>query len=88
VPIAHLAQIGALAGREEHQLGKTFRFKPHATSLVTFRSAGRAMYEEAQSHKEVLVKHGLSESVLVEFEKTLDELDAGRGAHSPRQKAQ
>jgi hypothetical protein len=46
------------------------------------------MYEEAQSHKEVLVKHGLSESVLVEVEKTLDELDAGRGAQSPRQKAQ
>jgi hypothetical protein len=43
---------------------------------VAFRSAARAMYEEAQSHKEVLVKHGLSESVLVEFGKMLDEFDA------------
>lgn len=34
------------------------------------------MYEEAQSHREVLVKHGLSESVLVEFGKMLDEFDA------------
>jgi len=76
VPIAHLAQIGALAAREQHELGKTFRFKPTATSLVAFRSAARAMYEEAQSHKEVLVKHGLSESVLVEFGKMLDEFDA------------
>jgi len=50
VPIAHLAQIGALAAR--------------------------AMYEEAQSPKEVLVKHGLSESVLVEFGKMLDEFDS------------
>lgn len=76
VPIAHLAQIGALAAREQHELGKTFRFKPTATSLVAFRSAARAMYEEAQLHKEVLVKHGLSESVLVEFGKMLDEFDS------------
>jgi hypothetical protein len=76
VPIAHLAQIGALASREQHELGKTFRFRPTATSLVAFRSAARAMYEEAQSHKEVLVKHGLSESVLVEFGKMLDEFDS------------
>jgi hypothetical protein len=76
VPIAHLAQMGALAAREQHELGKTFRFRPTATSLVAFRSAARAMYEEAQSHKEVLVKHGLSESVLVEFGKMLDEFDA------------
>ena len=76
VPIAHLAQIGALAAREQHELGKTFRFKPTAESLVAFQSAARAMFNEAQSHKEVLVKHGLSESVLVEFGKMLDEFDA------------
>ncbi len=75
VPIAHLAQIGALAAREVHELGKTFRFRPSAASLVAFQSAARAMLEEAQTHKEVLVKHGLSESVLVEFEKLLGEFD-------------
>ena len=76
VPIAHLAQIGALAAREVHELGKTFRFRPSATSLVAFQSAGRAMLETAQAHKEVLVKHGLSESVLVELERMLDQFDA------------
>jgi hypothetical protein len=76
VPIAHLAQIGGLAARERHELGKTFRFRPTATSLVAFQSAARAMLEEAQSHKEVLVKHGLSESVLVEFEKLLGQFDS------------
>ena len=76
VPIAHLAQIGALAAREQHELGKTFRFRPTASSLVAFQSAARAMLEEAQTHKEVLVKHGLSESVLVEFERMLDQFDA------------
>ena len=76
VPIAHLAQIGALAAREMHELGKTFRFRPAAQSQVAFQSAGRAMLEAAQTHKEVLVKHGLSESVLVEFERMLDQFDA------------
>jgi hypothetical protein len=76
LPIAHLAQIGALAAREIHELGKTFRLRPAATSQVAFQSAGRAMLEAAQTHKEVLVKHGLSESVLVEFERMLDQFDA------------
>ena len=76
VPIAHLARIGALAAREVHELGKTFRFRPAATSLVAFQSAARAMVEEAQTHREVLVKHGLSESVLVELERLLDQFDA------------
>ena len=76
VPIAHLAQIGALAAREQHELGKTFRFKPAAESLVAFQSAARAMNQEAQLHKEALVRHGLSESVLVEFGRMVDEFDA------------
>jgi hypothetical protein len=76
VPIAHLAQIGTLAAPEVHELGKTFRFRPAATTLVAFQSAARAMLEEAQTHKEVLVKHGLSESVLVEFERMVDQFDA------------
>ena len=76
VAIPHLAQIGALAAREVHELGKTFRFRPAATSQVAFQSASRAMLEAAQTHKEVLVKHGLSESVLLELERLVDQFDA------------
>lgn len=76
VPIAHLARIGALAAREQHELGKTFLFKPTAGTFVAFQSAARQMLEQAQANKEVLVKHGLSESVLVEFGKQVDEFDA------------
>ena len=74
--IAHLAQIGALAAREIHELGTAFRSRPAARSQVAFHSAGRAMLETAQTHREVLVKHGLSESVLLEFERMLDQYDA------------
>ena len=76
VPVAHLAQIGGLAAREVHELGKAFRAQPSRTTTVAFRSAGRAMLEQAQTHKEVLVKHGLSESVLVEMERMLEQFDA------------
>jgi hypothetical protein len=76
LPITHLAQIGALAAREQHELGKVFRFKPTAGSFVAFQSAARAMLAEAHTHKEVLVQHGLSESVLAGFERQLDEFDA------------
>ena len=42
VPIAHLAQIGALAAREVHELGKTFRFRPAASRRWrSIRRAGR-----------------------------------------------
>ena len=76
VPVAHLAQIGGLAAREVHELDKAFRSQPSRSTTVAFQSAGRAMLEAAQTHKEVLVKHGLSESVLVEFERMLDQFDA------------
>lgn len=88
VPIACLAEIGKLASREQHELGKAFRFRPAADTLVAFQSAARGMLTQAQAHKEVLVKYGLSESVLVEFSRLLDEFDAavklgveGRTAH-------
>jgi hypothetical protein len=76
VPVAHLAQIGGLAEREVHELGKAFRSQPSRSTTVAFRSAGRAMLEQAQTHKEVLVKHGLSESALVEMERMLEQFDA------------
>jgi hypothetical protein len=88
VPIAHLAEVGRAAAREEHELGKTFRFKPTANTFLAFRTAARGMAGAAETHKEVLLKHGLSQSVLDEFVRKLDEFDAavalgndGRTAH-------
>ena len=75
-PIAHLAQIGTLAAVENHELAKTFRFKPTADTYLAFQSAAWDMYKEAQLQKEVLVKHGLSEAVLAEFGSLMNEWDA------------
>lgn len=88
VPIAHLAEVGQAASREEHELGKTFRFKPGASTFLAFRTAARGMASAAQTHRELLVKHGLSQSVLDEFVQMLDQFDEavvlgieGRTAH-------
>jgi hypothetical protein len=87
-PIAHLAEVGQVAAREEHELGKTFRFKAGASTFLAFGTAARSMATEAEAHREVLVKHGLSESVLQQLVQMLDEFDAavalgnnGRAAH-------
>lgn len=88
VPIAHLAEVGRAAAREEHELGKTFRFKPGASTYLAFRTAARGMAISAETHRETLARHGLSQSVLDEFVRMLDQFDAavalgieGRTAH-------
>jgi hypothetical protein len=88
VHIAHLAQVGREAAREDHELGKTFRFRPQAGTYLAFRTAARDMAAEAETHREVLIRHGLAASVLDEFVQRLDQFDAavalghtGRTAH-------
>ena len=75
-------------GAGEHDLGKTFRFKPRASTFLALRTAARGMAAAAETHREVLLKHGLSQSVLDEFVRMLDQFDEavalgndGRTAH-------
>jgi hypothetical protein len=75
-PIAHMAEVGAFAAREQHELRSTFRFKPGGDTYVAFRTAAGNMLSEAEAHKEVLAKHGLSESVLALFAELLNQFDA------------
>jgi len=87
-PVAHLAEVGRRAARVEHELGRTFRYKPGSQTYVAFLTAARSMQSEAESHKEVLLKYGMSEPVLAQFGELLDQFDAavllgnnGRTAH-------
>src|ERR687896_623458 len=88
VSIAHLAEVGRAAAREEHELGNAFRFRPDASTYFAFRTAARGMASAAQEHREVLAKYGLSQPVLDEFVGMLDQFDEaaalgndGRAAH-------
>jgi hypothetical protein len=75
-PIAHLHEVGKLAAREDHELGSTFRVKPSGDSYVAVRTAAGNMRAEAEAHKDVLLRNGLSEAVLVLLGEQLEKFDA------------
>ena len=87
-PVTHLAQVGRRASRDVHELGQAFQRKPSKGTYVEFLTASRTMQAEAETHKAVLLKHGLSEPVLAQLGELLDRFDAalllgnnGRTAH-------
>jgi hypothetical protein len=75
-PIAHLAAVGRSAARDDHELGTAFQVRRASRTFQVFVTAARGMQLEAETNREVLVKHGLSESVLAQFGRQLDEFDA------------
>lgn len=86
--LAHVSQVGKVAAREVPELERTFEFRPGTRAYLAFRTAARGMMAEAESHKEVMVRHGLDESVLEGLRVGLDQFDAavdqglaGRQAH-------
>jgi hypothetical protein len=86
--IPHLAEAGKLAAKVQHELASSFVFRPSAGTFLAFSTTARSMAAAAEAHKELLIKHGLSESVLNELTVLLDEFDAavtlgvtGRNAH-------
>jgi hypothetical protein len=87
-PVAHLAEVGRRASRSDHELGRAFRYKPGVQTYVAFLTAARSMQAAAEANKELLLKQGLSESVLAQFGELLDRFDTavllannGRTAH-------
>jgi hypothetical protein len=86
--LSHLAQVAKVAAREVPELAQKFVFKPGTTTYLAFRTAARGMAAEAQTQKDVLVKHGLAETVLDNLIQNLDQFDSavengagGRQAH-------
>ena len=86
--LSHLAQSARVASREAPDLARKFVLKPATASYLAFRTAARGMAAEAASQKEVLVTHGLVETVLENLTQALDQFDAavesgreGRASH-------
>jgi hypothetical protein len=88
-PIAHVAEIGKLAAKDQPQLAGLFRFKPSKDTQSGFLTAARSMLKAALEHKEVLAPYGLSDTMLELMGQLLDQFDAavkqgadGRGQHA------
>jgi hypothetical protein len=84
----HVARVAQVASREQPELARKFRLPQDYSSYQAFRTAARAMAEEAQTQKELLVRHGLSEPVLDGLVKALGQFDeaveqsaSGKRAH-------
>jgi hypothetical protein len=82
--LSHLAQVAKVAARETPELTQKLVLRPGTTTYLAFRTAARGMAAEAQNQKDVLVKHGLAETVLENLVQALDQFDAavesGEGA--------
>jgi hypothetical protein len=71
----HLANVAEIASVEEPELLRKFAFPADATTYLAFRAAASSMAAEAESRKELLMKHGLSEDVLNGLKTTLDHFE-------------
>ena len=88
-PIAHLTEVGTLAGRDHPDLIDSLRYKARSSNYVSHRTAARSLQAQAEAHNEVLAQYGLSEAVMEVYGQLLDQFDAvvklgsdGRAKHT------
>jgi hypothetical protein len=87
-PVAALSAVAKRARKDYRDVSMQFRYKPGQQTYVAFEGAIRTMQGAAEANKKLLVKYGLSETVLVELSTLLDRFakarelcDQGRIAH-------
>ena len=73
--IPHLTKVAQVASAEEPELAEKFALPGRITTYSAFRTAARGLAAEAESRKELLVKHGMSEAVLQHLNQLLNEFD-------------
>jgi hypothetical protein len=84
----HILTVAESASAKEQGLAQHFTYPPDATTYQAFFTVATSILAEAESRKELLVKHGLAEEVLSGFQVALDQFqtaveqgDAGRLTH-------
>jgi hypothetical protein len=85
--LLYLSAVGGAAANENAELGAQFRL-PRVGPNQAFVTMARGMLEKATAHQELLVKRGMSETLIAditaaieEFEQTLEATRAGRLEH-------
>lgn len=84
----HLSSVAEAASVEEPELARKFVIPHDTTTYRGFQAAASGLAAEAESRKELLLKHGLAEEVLTglqvaldQFETALEQGAAGRLTH-------
>ena len=73
--LSHLANAARFASVEEPELVAKFVLPEDATSYLSFQAAARGIAAEAETRKELLLKHGVSEEVLSDLKVSLDQFE-------------
>ena len=73
--LVHLSRVAEAAAAEVPDIAQKFRLTREGVPYLAFRTAARGMSAEAQNQKEVLIRHGLLDSVLESLSQTLDQFD-------------
>lgn len=86
--LRHLAKVARVAERDVPELGQKFLQTLSGGTYLGFRTAARGMAAEAEARREILIKHGLSATVLDGLTESLNLFDEavkqgadGRRAH-------
>jgi hypothetical protein len=73
--LVHLARVSESAVSEVPEIAQKFVLVREGVPYLAFRTAARGMSAEAQNQKELLVRHGLLDSVLESLAQSLDQFD-------------
>ncbi len=73
--LAHIVSAAESAAIEVPELAQKFVTPPEGAPYVVFRTAARSLVAEAQNQKELLVRYGLTDTVLESLVQSLDEFD-------------
>jgi hypothetical protein len=73
--LAHVRRVAQGAQREAPDLLRKFVLPRGTIPLLAFQSAARSMLAEAESWKDVMVRHGLSETLLQSLHQSLEHFD-------------
>ena len=86
--LRHLVTVAEDASAEKPELGAKFQLPAHNLSHVRFQTVARKMLEQGEAERELLVKHGLSDTLLgdlaaavAEFDASVAETNSGRQDH-------
>jgi len=78
--LLYLRAVGAAAAKENEQMATEFQAPPSNASHKALVTMARGMLEKATAHKELLVQRGMSEHLLDDLARTIDEFEQTVGA--------
>jgi hypothetical protein len=73
--LAHLIRVARIAAVELPELRQKFVLQRGPIPYLTFRTAARGLAADAESRKELLVRHGLADTILESLTETLQQFD-------------